>query len=66
MSQSCKFVETGRLCYWGLGLVDPSEPEFVAGKGVPLPLDNLPCRNLADAGEDYCPKHKMQVERTGS
>lgn len=57
MSQ-CKFVETNRVFYWGAGIVDPSEPEFVKGKGVPIRDHDLPCFNVADDGEDYCPKHK--------
>lgn len=61
-SKQCKFIETGRTYFWGKDLVDPTEPEFVAGKGVPLPAPDLPCRNVADSGEDFCPKHKALLE----
>ncbi|HZR56340.1 MAG TPA: hypothetical protein VFA74_05675 [Terriglobales bacterium] len=65
MAKQCEFVETGRTYFWGKDIVDPTEPDFVPGKGIPLPDYDLPCRNVADDGEKYCPKHKMLVGVSG-
>lgn len=57
---SCQFVGT-KTYFWGVGMVDPSEPEYVAGKGCPFE-EPISCRTAADPGEKYCPRHKMEME----
>lgn len=61
--ERCEFMENADY-YWGANMIDPSEPGYVPGKGV-LIEQSRQCRTKPDAGEKYCPRHKMMVEIAG-
>lgn len=41
----------------GLDWIDPDDPDYVPGKGVP-DIDKLPCRLVANEFSGLCPRHE--------
>jgi len=56
-SRRCTAVEE-YTWHWGVGVIDPNEPDYVPGKGVPA-TDAVQCSFVAEPDSNLCGKHKF-------
>lgn len=58
----CQFVKKNRVYVKSIGGIAIDESEYDSPEGVLVDYGEVSCPYVADAGEKFCPRHKLEMD----